>query len=437
MLDWIFGIKILRFKSHSAQVPAKKSMLSTSMPPKPPDSTVPGKKPSGVLLLKNPKEEGNPFNWYSTQVAGIPFILRNLLTMQRAGIKTLAVFMENPDKDIHTAFKNILMDPRFSQKIIWIPDIPEFKEWIRNNPDPIYIFNGSFLYDKKEIFSLIHSEPKTALEAAFPIDPENLNDLLLEQQINLAHQNPEESSGFPFYVPGSPEYEIQKPEDFKILHDTQLGKSGLSHDSAMTQILSRPVSRFLTRIFINTPVTPNQITLIGFFFGLISAFLFFKGSYETSVAASILLVFSAWIDGADGEIARLKFMETDIGKKLDIYCDNIIHFLVFTAIGCGIFTKTGDVIFLYLGGLAGLGGLLSFFALRPALLKKPPGKQLFHTGGLELAGKLANRDFVHFLLLFSLTGQLEIFIAAAAAGANLFAGYLIYSRIIKLKTFWK
>ena len=36
-------------------------------------------------------------------------------------------------------------------------------------------------------------------------------------------------------------------------------------------------------------------------------------------------------------------METDIGKKLDIYCDNIIHFLVFTAIGCGIYLKTGEV----------------------------------------------------------------------------------------------
>ncbi|GIS85215.1 MAG: hypothetical protein CM1200mP16_15150 [Nitrospina sp.] len=48
--------------------------------------------------------------------------------------------------------------------------------------------------------------------------------------------------------------------------------------------------------------------------------------YANSVIAAILLVISTWIDGVDGEIARVKFMETDIGKKLDIYCDNIIHF---------------------------------------------------------------------------------------------------------------
>jgi phosphatidylglycerophosphate synthase len=141
------------------------------------------------------------------------------------------------------------------------------------------------------------------------------------------------------------------------------------------------------------------------------------------------------VDGADGEIARLKFMETDIGKKLDIYCDNIIHFLVFTAIGCGVYFKTGESIFLYLGGFAGLGGLTAFFLLSPILLeKRSPSNQLFHINEPELAEKFANRDFIHFLLLVAVVDQMEIFIAVAAVGANLFAGYLIYSRLLKLKT---
>ena len=188
-------------------------------------------------------------------------------------------------------------------------------------------------------------------------------------------------------------------------------------------------------MFLNTPISPNQITLISFFFGLVSAFLFSQGRYESSVIASGLLVLSTWIDGADGEIARLKFMESDIGKKLDIYCDNIIHFLVFTAIGYGAYFKSGETLFLYLGGLAGLGGLLSFFLLSPVLLeKRSPGKQLFHVSEPELAERFANRDFIHFLLLVSLIDQLEIFIAVAAVGANIFAGYLVYSRFYKLKT---
>jgi len=186
---------------------------------------------------------------------------------------------------------------------------------------------------------------------------------------------------------------------------------------------------------LNTPISPNQITLISFFLGLTSAFLFSRGYYESSVIASVLLVLSTWIDGADGEIARLKFMESDIGKKLDLYCDNIIHFLVFTAIGYGAFLKTGEALFLYLGSLAGLGGLIAFFLLSPILLeKRSPEKQLFHVSEPGLAEKFANRDFIHFLLLVSLIDQLEIFITVAAIGANIFAGYLVYSRFCKLKT---
>jgi len=399
-----------------------------------PDSSLPKKKLSGILLLKKPGEEENPSHWYSSKIAGVPFILRNLLTLQRVGMKTLAIFYEDSNDDLQKSFDKILMDTRLSGKIVWIPNIIKLKEWIQNNPSPLYIFNGSFLYDKKKLFKLIHSEPNNINEVIIPINPDNLENFLLKTRSAPSNLKPESSSGFPLYVPGSHELQIQKIEDFKALHEAQLRKSGLSHDSPITRILSRPVSRFLTRILINTPLTPNQITLMSFFFGLISAFLFSQVGYANGVIAAILLVISTWIDGVDGEIARVKFMETDIGKKLDIYCDNIIHFLVFTAIGCGIYLKTGEVIFLYLGTWAGLGSLLSFFLLSPMLLEKRSlGKQVFHISEPELAEKFANRDFIHFLLLVSLIDQLEVFIMIAAVGSNIFAVYLLYSRIIKLK----
>ncbi len=397
---------------------------------KQPDSGTQDENSSGVLFLKNPGETVNSVEWYSSKITGVPFLLRNLLTLQRAGIKTLAVFMEDPHGDIEKSFEKLLRDSRLPKNIPWINNIPQLKEWIQKNP--AYIFNGSALHNKKEIYSLIHSHSKNAKAPAFPINPEKLDELLLDNPTTI---QPQQAGYSLYYVPGGKEEEIQKPEDFKRLHEALVGGSGLSHDSPITRILSRPASRLLTRMFLNTPISPNQITLMSFFFGLVSAFLFLQGSYGTSVIAAMLLVLSTWVDGADGEIARLKFMETDIGKKLDIYCDNIIHFLVFTAIGCGVYFKTGESIFLYLGGLAGLGGLTSFFLLSPILLeKRSPNSQLFHISEPELAEKFANRDFIHFLLLVAVVDQMGIFIAVAAVGANLFAGYLVYSRLLKLRT---
>ncbi len=392
---------------------------------------------SGVLFLKKPPGAENPIEWYSSKIAGVPFILRNLLTFQRLNISNLAVFMEDPQGDLEKLFDPLLKDPRNSQNIVWISNISQLKEWVGNNP--VYIFNGSALHDKKILHRLIHSLAQNEKESpeAFPV---NVEDLLLEAQNNPSKlrstESPEKSrAGSPIYVQGAKEAEIQKPEDFKTLHELQLKGSGLNHDSFITRTLSRPASRVLTRMFLNTPISPNQITLSSFFLGLLSAFLFLQGSYATHVLAAMLLVLSTWVDGADGEIARLKFMETDIGKKLDIYCDNIIHFFVFTAIGFGVYEKTGESIYLYIGGLAGLGGLVAFFLLSPILLeKRAPEKQLRHAIEPDLAEKFANRDFIHFLFLVSLIDQLEIFIIVAAIGANLFAGFLVYSRFFKSRT---
>jgi phosphatidylglycerophosphate synthase len=397
---------------------------------------------SGVLFLKKLDENENPIEWYSSKIAGVPFALRNLLTLQRVNIKNLAVFMEDPNGNLEKSFETILNDWRISQNIVWISNILQLKEWIQNDPNPVYIFNGSVLHDKKQLNELINFplQNGNGLQAGFPINPENLEDLLLKTQNNpeiLGATQSQKASpqGFPIYVQGSKESEVQRREDFKTLHELQVKGSGLNHDSPITRIFSRPASRLLTRMFLNLPISPNQITLISFFLGLTSAYFFFQGSYWTSVIAGALLVISTWVDGADGEIARLKFMETDIGKKLDIYGDNIVHFFIFTAIGIGVFGQTGENIYLYLGGLAGMGSLLAFFLLSPILLKKrSPAKQLFHVSEPDLAEKFANRDFIHFLFLVSLIDQLEIFIMVAAVGANIFAGFLVYSRFLKMRT---
>ena len=66
---------------------------------------------AGILFLKNQVKPANPFEWYSSKIAGVPFILRNLLTFQRSGLNTLAVFMEDPNGDLQNSFKKIINTP--------------------------------------------------------------------------------------------------------------------------------------------------------------------------------------------------------------------------------------------------------------------------------------------------------------------------------------
>ena len=116
-------------------------------PNKPFSSKIEDRNISGILFLKNLEKSANPFKWYSSKIAGVPFILRNLLTFKRSGLKTLAVFMEDPTGDLQNSFKEILKDGRLSQDIIWLGNFNLLKNWIENNPDPVYILNGSVLHD--------------------------------------------------------------------------------------------------------------------------------------------------------------------------------------------------------------------------------------------------------------------------------------------------
>jgi 1L-myo-inositol 1-phosphate cytidylyltransferase / CDP-L-myo-inositol myo-inositolphosphotransferase len=234
------------------------------------------------------------------------------------------------------------------------------------------------------------------------------------------------------FLPGKHGSRINKPEDFLIQQKNLLETSGLSNDSFMDKTITRFFSRQLTRLFLKTTLSPNMITILSLLIGLISAIFFLQGTYKNCIIGAGLLLLSAWVDCTDGEIARLKFSESKMGGKLDILCDNLVHFSVFFAIGIGLYQSTGKNIFLFYGVLAVLGSLISFLILSSSIIDNKE-KVSANTTDLPkintLTDNLANRDFVYFLFFMSVIGRVDIFICITAFGSNIFAAYLFYSKI--------
>ncbi|NIY17710.1 MAG: hypothetical protein GWM98_23995, partial [Nitrospinaceae bacterium] len=316
----------------------------------------------------------------------------------------------------------------------------------RNGRDRVLLLNGSALHARKDLESLLNAPSGQTLPSslAVPLDSNHLESFLSPLQEG---RSPDLSRGIPLqegtggeapdgpapvvYVPGADSARIQKPEDFQTQHERLLNRSGLNQDSWVTRILSRPVSRGLTRLFLKTPLRPNHITLLSFFLGLAAAGCFWAGTYGMNVLGGLLLLGSTWVDGTDGEIARLKFMESQFGAKLDILCDNLVHFFVFASIGWGVSLATGEALYQYLGGIAAVGSLVAFLLLRSLLLaqKAPaPEKAGSPPSGNAWVEQLANRDFIHFLLVMALADLLNLFILVAAVGVCVFAGALGVAR---------
>lgn len=381
--------------------------------------------PHGILYLSPAPEPWKATEWYASSIAGVPFLLRNILTLQRSGLHNLSIFIDAEETEELALL--VEKNPRITAKIHWITKPEQLKETLLNRKSRVLFFNGSALHDKKEVRSLLEAK-ETKIPEAFPLSDDQWESLIEKIKVNGGkelRESLENESPF-LYVRGAKKNQLQEQKDFNTLHEQLLKGSGQNHDSTITRLLSRPVSRILTRLFLNTPITPNQITLFSFAMGLVSALCFAQGTYPMNLTGGLLLLLSTWVDGADGEIARLKFMETELGGKLDIVCDNIVHFFVFGAIGWGVSVATGDKTYMYVGGLAAFASITSFMLLGASLVKK--SSTPLPESEASLADKLANRDFIHFLLLMAVIDLVNMFIAITAAGATLFATYLIYLR---------
>jgi|FLOH01.1.fsa_nt_gi 1L-myo-inositol 1-phosphate cytidylyltransferase / CDP-L-myo-inositol myo-inositolphosphotransferase len=359
---------------------------------------------TAVLLL--PAEP----DWYWHNLAQVPFLLRNALTLQRAGIKKLIIWMQSPAESIDA--RQLEQDPRIDLNIEWIVDNTLLNTCAM-------VLDGSTLLEESEIVEAMtpSSENRTDT-SSFYFFPDPLKQLLESQETNLIA-----------VIPAHESSRLFNEKDFQAAEEQLLKSAGLGNDSLMDRLVTRFISRQLTRLFLKTGLTPNQITFLSLLIGLGSAWSFYQGSYFPGVVGSLLLLVSAWVDCTDGEIARLKFMETPQGAQLDIFCDNIVHLCVFFAIGIGLFFQTGDSLYKLSGGLAVYGSLVSFILLNSIIVKQKQAAGQGKPSDTCLVDQLANRDFAYFLLVMACVGRLDIFIILAAIGSNLLAIYLTYRRL--------
>lgn len=86
----------------------------------------------------------------------------------------------------------------------------------------------------------------------------------------------------------------------------------------VSRYLNRRLSRPLAKALATTAVTPNQLSVFSFAIALGSALLFFFGHL---ILAGLLAQASSIVDGADGDLARLKGKSSPFGGFFDALLD--------------------------------------------------------------------------------------------------------------------
>jgi phosphatidylglycerophosphate synthase len=200
--------------------------------------------------------------------------------------------------------------------------------------------------------------------------------------------------------------------------DKERDQPVFSHSDSpiIDRYIIRKISGFITGLLVNTPVTPNQVTIISLILGIASAAFFSHGAHTYTIIAGLFYFISTVFDQCDGEVARYKQMTSDFGKTFDIIVDSIVNATITIGITIAIYKTNGS-------GLSIIAGLLAMTGIVISLLLTTyfSHENNNNTGTKEMLDRLNNKDFFYIIMLASVIfNQMIWFLLIMAIGTNIY-----------------
>ena len=345
-----------------------------------------------ALVLVGPGDERR-------RVAGMPHLVRLLLSLQRAGIERVVLEGAQAVPD----------DPRIACDVVLAADAadaPDAPLWERR----LVVGPGTVVDEM-----LVRAVLAAAREEA-EVDVEERGAL-----VRVSAASGDGIGDGEAY--GPPAGTLRPLADSDAAVETALLRALENHrDGYLDRLLHRRLSRPLSRVLLRAGVAPDVVTVTGIVAGVAGGLLVGAAGAAAVGAGVLLLLLSNVLDCADGEIARAGFAESQRGHLLDVTGDTLVHLALLAGIALRL-TADGQVPPTWALVLLGLGVLGSFAAISWSEANEGRRHQ---AGGWEnrvldtVLSPLTTRDWYVFPVLFAAAGRLDLLVEAAAVGANVF-----------------
>jgi uncharacterized protein (TIRG00374 family) len=208
--------------------------------------------------------------------------------------------------------------------------------------------------------------------------------------------------------------------------------------------LNRRISIPISRQLIRLPISANMVSLITLGVGIASAAFFALGGYWNTLLGAFLCLFASILDGCDGEVARLKLLESDFGCWLETVCDYVFYFFLLIGMTIGQWRTSGSRAYLVWGVFLLVGALASFLAVgwqrrllavgRPEQLlniwqrhAESRSSNLFLYAARHMEFMVRRCFFPYALVVFALLGVMNVAFILSVIGANLVWPIALYS----------
>jgi phosphatidylglycerophosphate synthase len=221
------------------------------------------------------------------------------------------------------------------------------------------------------------------------------------------------SSALPFALNGKPE----DTHDAELRLARSIRSESLATDALMARVLDRRVSWRISLRLARLRVAPNFVTLLNTLLGFGCGAMLASVSYWIRLTGAILFLASITFDGVDGELARLRMVESKFGGQLDVFTDNLVHVAIFAGLMTGCYRVSQSPAYLYLLVILCVGFVLCGITVNRALGLS--GEQT--AKWISRVERATGRDFAYLVVILAVINRLSWFAWAAAVGSYGFA----------------
>ena len=152
---------------------------------------------------------------------------------------------------------------------------------------------------------------------------------------------------------------VMNPKD-RFAAEQKLDRWIIKSSDGIFARLNRRVSTPISRQLIKFPISPNMVSLFTLGVSFLSGVLFACGGYWNMLLGAAVSLFASILDGCDGEVARLKLLESEFGCWLETMCDYLYYLFMYAGIAIGLARTSGNKIYLGLCVLFFFGAVSTF-----------------------------------------------------------------------------
>ena len=415
------------------------------------------------------------------QITGVSLLKRILIDLRRAGLENLYVLVSRPDKSVEAVLKDTRKKVEFeirqytddgwreeiakstdAQTLVLTADrLSDFRvlqtlaetdlpgryalfafdrndEGVLREPETGFRLNDGKLIEAADVADAketgIYVMPSEAAAAIKDFKSESLKEAACTFIVN--------DKAFYFDIGNGFVQIINSGDDIRRAEQRILRYIYKATDGNHARLNKRILLPFL-KIILKTPLTPNMISIIGVIISLGTGYFYARGEYIYGIVGALLAYISCLLDHVDGSVARLKSKESAFGAHFETACDFIFYFVFGAGVTIGLYRNSGNSIYIFLGGGAFFGMLISLllvsyrrkqFATNPSLFGAEAHSRLeanSQNGIIRYARRcyfVVRRPVLpYYLFIFTALSLLPFVLFMTALSANLFWIFMLYT----------